>query len=223
MRPVVLCLALVLACVCAGADPLPASPALAVAAEPDWAAVVGPFPAEGSREASEELAVMLWLQRTRSAADVARATREVDVGAAWFQDVLPISGHPRTLALLERVRQEAWTMTGSLKQRYHRIRPFLADSELKPAVYRETSFSYPSGHATLGILYARLLAAMLPARRAALLERGLQVGYDRALAGVHWPSDVLAGQRLGEAIADYWLANPEHQRLLREIWIAEWS
>ena len=217
----ILRLALALACVFAGAPRLPAAPA-PVAAEPDWAAVAGPFPAEGSREAAEELAIMLWLQRTRTAADVARATREVDVGPAWFQEVLPIAGHPRTLALLEQIRQEAWTMTGTLKQRYRRPRPFLAESELKPAVYRETSFAYPSGHATLGILYARILAAMLPARRAVLLERGLQVGYDRTLAGVHWPSDVLAGQRLGEAIADYWLESGEHQALLREIGLAEW-
>ena len=215
-------LALVLVCLCPAGLPLPAAPP-AAAEETDWAAVIGAFPAEGSPEAAEELAILLWLQRTRGPAEVARAAKEVDVSPAWFKEVLPIGNRPRTMALLEQARQDAWTRTGGLKQRFHRVRPFLANPELTPAVYRDTSYSFPSGHATLGILYARLLGALVPGRREAVLERGLQVGFDRVLAGVHWPTDVLAGQKLGEALADQWLADPEHQRLVRETRIAEWN
>ena len=59
-----------------------------------------------------------------------------------------------------------------------------------------------------------------PMPRAAL-DRGRQVGYDRVLGGVHYPSDVDAGQVLGPVIAQAWLAEPAHQRRL-EAARAEW-
>jgi acid phosphatase (class A) len=90
-------------------------------------------------------------------------------------------------------------------------------------VEREESFSYPSGHATRGVLAARVLAELAPARRAELLRLGEQVGYDRVVGGVHYPSDVLAGQRLGAALADELLARPELAAELAAVRAAEWT
>ena len=68
-------------------------------------------------------------------------------------------------------------------------------------MHRETSASYPSGHATHGMVDALVLAAIFPEQRDALLARGEQIGNDRVIAGIHWPSDVAAGQKLGREIA----------------------
>src|SRR5208283_3499611 len=62
--------------------------------------------------------------------------------------------------------------------------------------------AYPSGHATRGILFARILAQIAPDSRVELMERGREIGWDRVIAGVHRPSDIVAGRTLGEAIAN---------------------
>src|SRR5205814_9113669 len=67
--------------------------------------------------------------------------------------------------------------------------------------------SYPSGHATRGTVWAELLAETYPAQREALLARGRQIGFDRIIAGVHYPSDIYAGRCVGHAVTRCLLAN----------------
>lgn len=57
--------------------------------------------------------------------------------------------------------------------------------------------SYPSGHATVGVMMAILLAQMVPERRDALFAQGWDYGEARIISGVHFPSDVEAGRILG--------------------------
>jgi hypothetical protein len=202
-----------------------AQPAAALV-EPDWPGLLGPIPQPGSRESQDELAVLRWLQRTRTRAEVDRARSEASLEPAAFapaiQRPFDPGSHPRTLALLARARTDLGRVTSSLKKRYGRRRPFLDNPDLRPAVFREPSASFPSGHASLGALWADLLGELDPADREAIRERGAQIGTDRVLAGVHWPSDVEAGQRLGQAFASWWLAQPDHARSLQEARDAEW-
>ncbi|HEX9290473.1 MAG TPA: phosphatase PAP2 family protein, partial [Anaeromyxobacteraceae bacterium] len=112
---------------------------------------------------------------------------------------------------------------GPLKERFARPRPYDADVRVAPAVAREPSFAFPSGHAVRGVLHALLLAELAPARREALLERGRQIGFDRVRGGVHWPSDVEAGQRLGGALAAARLADPRFRARLEAAREKEWA
>jgi acid phosphatase (class A) len=206
--------------------PLLAAPPAAVALEPDWAALAGTFPQPGTRQADEELAIMLWMQRIRTHADVERAKAEVMVALPTFGDVLgprfDAAAHPRTAALLDLVRKDAHSVVGPLKDRFARPRPFMAFPAVTPVVPREATFSFPSGHAFLGGVYGAVLAELVPARREALLERGSLIGNDRVLAGMHWPSDVDAGHRLGAAFAAHWLSAPAHRKLVEDVRAAEW-
>ena len=83
------------------------------------------------------------------------------------------------------------------KKKWKRLRPPLADERIHPCVPLETTFSYPSGHATIGAFWATILAEMFPADRDIILARGTQIGFDRLIAGMHWPSDVIAGAKAG--------------------------
>jgi acid phosphatase (class A) len=129
---------------------------------------------------------------------------------------------PLTRALLDEAEAEARQVYWPLKKRFARPRPYDADPRVAPAIAREPSFAFPSGHAVRGTLYARLLAELAPARREGLLERGRRIGFDRVLGGVHWPSDVEAGQRLGEALADALLARPGLRAQLERARAVEW-
>jgi acid phosphatase (class A) len=57
-----------------------------------------------------------------------------------------------------------------------------------------------------------LLADLVPERRERLLAVGLLGGTSRTVCGLHYPSDVDAGQRLGEAAALQILTSPQWQR-----------
>lgn len=75
--------------------------------------------------------------------------------------------------------------------------------------------SYPSGHSTRGMADALILAELVPDARQALLDRGRRIGFDRVIAGVHFPSDVVAGRVLGQAIARALLADPRFRTAVK--------
>lgn len=203
-----------------------AAPVAAPTRDP-LASLAGAPPAAGSDEAKADLAIVLWEQRTRTADDVRRAREGVELGLASFAEALgpgfDPARHPRTEALLRAVGEECRRATGGLKREHLRPRPFAADGRVQPAIAREESPSFPSGHAARGVVFARVLAELAPARAEALRLRGLGVGYDRVIGGVHWPSDVEASQRLAPALADRLLADPAWRARIEEVRAAEWA
>src|SRR4029077_4220212 len=65
--------------------------------------------------------------------------------------------------------------------------------------YLRTNGSYPSGHSTIGWLWALILIEVSPERADALLQRGRAFGQSRGICGVHWKSDIEAGRIMGAA------------------------
>ena len=193
----------------------------------DWRALVGPYPMPGSGGAERDLAVLLYLQQTRTLEDVGRARAGIMIGMSSFADLLDREvdpgRFPHTLAVLDKANNDLRSVLDPLKQHYLRPRPYSSHSELVPAVEKEASHSYPSGHATRGVLYAAILAEFHPERQALLLARGHRLGNDRAVGGIHWPSDVHAGQQLGAAFAKAWLAVPDHRHIVNAAVKAEWD
>lgn len=213
----------------AHAEGVPAAPAQRPAWGPATALIasLAPYPSQYSDAGKADVAIVLWLQRTRSAADVDRARAEAALGLDTFAEALgpgfDAAGHPRTCALFAEAGQRIRSVVGEAKRRFGRPRPYDADPRVTPAVGREPSFAYPSGHAAAGLVQARVLAELAPDRRDRLVAVGLRVGYDRVVGGVHYPSDVTAGQQLGVAIADALLADPEMQRMIEDVRAAEWT
>ena len=187
---------------------------------PDFAALIGGFPRPGSDGAKADLAILLWLQQTRTPGQLRRAESEVKFHLGIFSEVtgkdLESGPYPLTRALAEDLQRALGQVVATLKTQYARPRPFEANSQIRPAIALAVGFSYPSGHASWGMAQASLLEALEPQRREAIVDRGMQVGYDRVLGGVHYPSDVEAGQRLGAAFAQYWLALPAHRKHLEQ-------
>jgi len=68
-----------------------------------------------------------------------------------------------------------------------------------------------------GILWASLLSEVFPGQRDSLMARGKQIGDDRFLAGMHYPSDVAAGQKLGAEIARRLLADDAFRARLQAV------
>jgi undecaprenyl-diphosphatase len=88
------------------------------------------------------------------------------------------------------------------KQRYDRLRPFQVDPDIKPPVHLPRDASYPSGHASSAFAAARVIAVLEPTLAKEAYELATQVAVSRVYAGVHFPSDVVAGALLGTAVAE---------------------
>ena len=99
-----------------------------------------------------------------------------------------------------------------LKLGFGRARPDLIDH-----LDHQTSFSYPSGHATSAAVVYLLLAWLAPPRwrRVAWSLAGVMIvlnGFSRIMLGVHWASDILGGTMLGAAFAllgIWWVHRPD--------------
>ncbi len=88
-------------------------------------------------------------------------------------------------------------LTTLLKDVFQRARPELFDSGYKASFY-----SFPSGHATVAVVFYGMLTVILAYRlegvRRWLLAAGgiflvLLIGFSRLYLGVHYPTDILAG------------------------------
>lgn len=168
--------------------------------------VVPPPPAPASTAAAGERLVLVLLERNRTPEQIALARHweQYDV----FKLVQPVLGDwanaqslPKLAAFIKHSTVETRPFTDRAKKTYARPRPHVDNPALQPAVAKPDGFSYPSGHATAAALHAELLAAAWPERAADFTAQIELVGLSRLYGGAHYPSDVVAGQLLGAAIA----------------------
>ena len=198
-------LGVTLFCLCIGAAPV-TQPAYLAPDTFDFKTLLGDPPADGSDTQKQEIETLLKLQTNRTPEQVERCRREVDGNAFIFADVLgkwfTAKDLPTTAALMKEVTLQTKVVSSAAKINWNRKRPYLTDERIKPCVAVEKTFSFPSGHATRGMVWATVLAAIYPEHRDELLSRGREFGSDRSIAGLHYPSDVTAGQKLGAEIGN---------------------
>jgi membrane-associated phospholipid phosphatase len=184
-------------------------------------AVLPDPPAPGSPANNADLRAVLAYQVLRKPAQVARIDSEEDLTPASFAGVFgpwfTRENLPLTFTLLDNASADARAISASAKDLWRRPRPPLQSRAIHPAGPVPPSGSYPSFHALRGALWAKILAEIEPDLKSRILVRGRQIGEDRVIAGVHFPTDVAAGQKLGFLLADDFLKNPAFQRDLARV------
>jgi acid phosphatase (class A) len=178
--------------------------------EPIASDFLTPPPAPGSAALAEDESVFL---RTRALKDSERwalAAHDDDSGPVpLLEDFtcalgmrLDASNAPHLMALLQRARGDAGVVSVAAKNFFRRSRPLVGNT--RPiCVARtgyETSFAYPSGHATMGWMYALILSELVPDRTSRIAARGRSYGESRVVCGVHWESDVEAGRTMASVL-----------------------
>jgi hypothetical protein len=185
-----------------------------------WDTILSGPPAPGSDVEKEEIAKLLEWQNKRTATDVARCKSEEKADPFIFSEVLGDKFNEKSLPVTARLLNDAATdvkaFTKLAKNKWARKRPPYVDPRITPCVAMEENASYPSAHAARGVVWSTILAQIFPEKKDELLERGKLIGKDRIIAGIHFPSDVDAGQTLGQAIVDKMLTNPAFQTALRQ-------
>ncbi|TXL81985.1 phosphatase PAP2 family protein [Vineibacter terrae] len=84
---------------------------------------------------------------------------------------------------------------------YWDIRPMQLDPEIKPLFNTPNHPSYPSAGATIWTAAAVILGHLFPRDAAALSALADEGGQSRIAAGIHYRSDVVAGNAMGRAVA----------------------
>jgi acid phosphatase (class A) len=167
---------------------------------------------DGSPISRGEGDLLMAIQAESSANAKARMKSEETLTPWAFAEVLGPSfakDHmPLTAAVLSNIEEDTKGATERAKDYWNRARPPQQDTRVQALAKVPKSASYPSGHATRAIVFARILAELAPSQAQALRERARLVALDRVIGGVHYPTDVAAGMALGDAIADQLLASP---------------
>lgn len=188
-------------------------------ADVDLTTLIAPAPAPESAITREDLRILLDLQATRTPEMVAMANADVHRTLVRFSDVmgadLSPTRAPLATAFIDKARDDAAAVFLPPKAAWHRLRPYVAFPEIKLVVPPEETYSYPSGHAAFGMGTAIILANMVPEKAVEIYARGAQFGFERALAGVHYPSDVEAGRLSAVAILAVMMRNPDFQHDLK--------
>lgn len=170
----------------------------------DLSALLPPPPLPGSPEAQADMDAVLALQASRTPQSVAQARADRKETVFRFADMLGPDFRrkrlPLTAAFFAEITDDEEAILATVKNRWQRPRPFVANPAVTTCVKRPSTGSYPSSHAAAGYLYSFILADMLPQYRDALLARAHGYAESRALCGVHYPSDLAAGKRAAEAI-----------------------
>ncbi|WP_282838115.1 phosphatase PAP2 family protein [Microbacterium flavum] len=137
-------------------------------------------------------------------------TRAADRSMLWIgvAGLLALTGRPR--ARRGAVRGLASIAVTSLianqvsKRLHRRPRPSITQVPQQRLAHRiPTSTSFPSGHSASAMAFAAGVSAEWPILSVPLRTLAGLVGFSRVATGAHYPSDVVAGFALGEAIA--WL------------------
>ena len=174
-----------------------------------------PAPPDSTADENKaELELLLHLQRTRTDAEVkiaeAAAKLTISSFADCFGNWFSAETLPETSKLLLQMEADAKFYGGAAKEFFKRSRP-AHDSRIQPALKSEDVFSYPSGIATRGILFALTLSELAPAKKEAVLDRGRSIGWARCVVGLHYPSDIIAGRSLGQLLFQSMSIHPKFQ------------
>jgi hypothetical protein len=177
-----------------------------------------PMPGTAEYKADLELARMVFKGRTKDEEERAfkDATLSIFNFAPIIGDFFNSNTLPKTAKFFVDIKPSIRPPILAAKDHWKRTRPYDVDKSLylgKP----EESFSYPSGHSSVGMTQALILAELFPDKREPLLEFGRTIGWDRVLIGKHFPTDVIAGRVMGQAIVRELKKNAAFRKDLEEI------
>lgn len=163
-------------------------------------------------------------QQNRTSADCAMATQEIFLSLKGFTGVYGAYGKEFTLEqekvlspFIDRTGEEVVFFAKRLKKDYPRPRPYDYISGITPCVRKEKSMAYPSGHAALSRVYAKVLGVIYPELKNKFQERSDEIAKNRVLGGVHHPSDIESGKKLGALIFEDVMKSEKYRKEIERV------
>jgi acid phosphatase (class A) len=173
--------------------------------------VLPPPPVLGSEASQKDVHGVLKAQQNLTPQQIQNARDDVCESVFRFQDVMGPGFTPENLpfanGFFERVFFDSDREIRIAKNNFKRERPFVADPRVKLIVDQSPNYSYPSGHSTFAYTAAIILADMVPEKAVTIFDRANAYANNRAVAGVHYPGDILAGRISGAVIDNAFFHN----------------
>lgn len=119
-------------------------------------------------------------------------------------------------AILEKADEDLAYFIMRAKKQFSRPRPSKLASDLELIFDNPKHPAYPSGHATQGYMVALILGYLDPEYSEKYKELGVAIGHRREIAGVHYPSDSVAGRKLAQDVFNKLLEVTEFRTELDE-------
>jgi acid phosphatase (class A) len=196
--------------------PCGAQAGLLSSSEVDAGRYLPPPPPAGSAVEKRELKELHAIAARSSKALKAIATHDAkDESPDIFNDAIGFdaTAKPQTAKLLQMVMEEEDGDSKAAKAFFHRLRPYAVDPSVracepvKPGKVKAAN-SYPSGHSSLAFSMGVVLASLIPQKSQAILARANEYAEHRLVCGVHYRSDIVAGQQFGTVLALKLMQNP---------------
>ena len=197
-----------------GLYPLSVQAALLSPAEIDASRFLPPPPAAGSVDEKAEFQELKAIAARSTPEELAAAAHDAkDESPDIFNGAIgfDVAARPETFKLLKMVVEEEDVDTKAPKAFFHRQRPYAVDASIKtcePVKPGKAANSYPSGHSSLAFSMGVVLASLIPEKSQAILARSEEYAEHRLVCGVHFRSDIVAGQQFGTILALRLMQNP---------------
>lgn len=182
---------------------------------------VAPPPANLSAETQTDLDTMRLYQknlRTPEQLELIDAENSMSKPYEAFEKngLFVSASNKDTADLLDMALREASYFVVKYKKDFMRIRPSGLAPDLKLVFDNPGHPAYPSGHAAQGYMTALVLSLVDPAHAEQYKALGFDIGLRREIAGVHYPSDSVAGRNMAQAIFDKLVEVPAFKEQLEK-------
>ena len=181
--------------------------ALLTPSEIDPSRYLPPPPAAGSVDDKAEFQELKAIAARSTPEEVATAARDAkDETPDIFNAAIgfDLTAKPETFKLMTLLMEEEEIDSKLAKAYFHRMRPYSVDASIKtcePVKPGKAPNSYPSGHSSLAFSMGVVLASLIPEKSQAILARAEEYAQHRLVCGVHFRSDIVAGQQFGTVLA----------------------
>jgi hypothetical protein len=166
---------------------------------------------DDAKDSIDEMRILAVTQRPEALGEILNQNKRLQLCFLQLMMMTPTS-HPRTYFVLKLASRVGEVVMMRLKRYFNRPRPVQYFPTLYPPVPVPGHASYPAGHAVIAYLVACCLIEIttpdptesdggdppVSPYAKALIKLADDIGLNRVYAGLHFPSDIRAGNKAGQ-------------------------
>jgi hypothetical protein len=185
--------------------------------------IAGPRNGDTKSDSIDEMRILAVTERPEAMGEILNQNKKLQLCFLQLMMMTPTS-HPRTYFVLKLATRVGEVVMMRLKRHFNRARPSQYCPTLYPPVPVPGHASYPAGHAVLAYVVAQCLIEITtpdPVNgvcqdspyKDALIDLADRIGRNRVLAGLHFPSDIMAGNKAGQITHEILKSLPDQPHL----------